>query len=97
MSDAARISEPVSGHCLCGAVSITLKSAHAEVDVCHCEMCQRWGGSMYAGIESDDFELKGEESVATYQSSDWAERAFCKKCGSNLSAVSQPPWLCPGS
>lgn len=39
---------------------------------------------MYAGIEADDFSLSGEEHISTYQSSDWAERAFCKKCGSNL-------------
>lgn len=84
MSDVARIKEPVSGKCLCGAVGITLKGAHGEVDVCHCSMCAKWGGSMYAGIEADDFKLTGEDHVARYQSSDWAERAFCKTCGSNL-------------
>ena len=26
----------------------------------------------------------GEENIQTYQSSDWAERGFCRKCGSNL-------------
>lgn len=84
MSDAERLAEPLNGHCLCGSVKITLNAAHAEVDVCHCGMCQRWGGSMYAGIEADDFSLSGEDHISTYQSSDWAERAFCKKCGSNL-------------
>ncbi|MBV7259612.1 GFA family protein [Erythrobacter crassostreae] len=84
MSDAERIADPVKGHCLCGAVTITLTAAHKEIDICHCEMCARWGGSMYAGIESDGFAVEGEEAVSVYQSSDWAERAFCSKCGSNL-------------
>ena len=84
MSEVERIEGTVEGKCLCGAVSITLKGAHREVDVCHCSMCQQWGGSMYAGIECDDFVLEGDEAISTYQSSDWAERAFCSKCGSNL-------------
>jgi hypothetical protein len=78
------IAQPLTGSCLCGAVTITMREAHSEVDVCHCSMCQKWTGSMYAGIEADDFTLQGEEHIAAYQSSDWAERAFCSKCGSHL-------------
>ncbi|MBV7264609.1 GFA family protein [Erythrobacter ani] len=84
MSDPKRLSQPLSGGCLCGGVTITLTDAHSEVDVCHCAMCQRWGGSMYAGIEADGTSVDGEELVSVYKSSDWAERAFCSKCGSNL-------------
>ncbi len=84
MSDAPRIGKPLTGKCLCGAVTITMKDAHSEVDVCHCSMCQQWTGSMYAGIEADDFVIEGEDHITTYQSSDWAERAFCKTCGSSL-------------
>lgn len=29
-------------------------------------------------------EFGGEEHISVYQSSDWAHRAFCGKCGSNL-------------
>lgn len=84
MSGAQRLEQPLTGGCLCGAVSITLTSAHSEVDVCHCSMCAKWGGSMYAGIEADSFNVTGEESISTYDSSHWAERAFCSKCGSSL-------------
>ncbi|MDY7097050.1 MAG: GFA family protein [Pseudomonadota bacterium] len=76
--------EPVTGTCLCGEVSITIRAAHAEVDVCHCSMCQKWTGSMYAGIEASDFDIAGEHAITRFQSSDWAERAFCKQCGSGL-------------
>ncbi|MHA7818889.1 MAG: GFA family protein [Erythrobacter sp.] len=74
----------MKGHCLCGAVGIDLRDAHHEVDVCHCRMCQRWTGSMYAGIEGEDFIVTGEDHITVYPSSEWAERAFCKTCGSSL-------------
>ena len=76
--------QPLNGHCLCGAVTITVTTFHKEIDICHCRMCQRWGGAFYAGLESDKFEIEGEESVSVYKSSDWAERAFCETCGSPL-------------
>jgi hypothetical protein len=28
--------------------------------------------------------FEGEENISRYSSSDWAERGFCKLCGSNL-------------
>ena len=31
-----------------------------------------------------DVSFKGEENITVYNSSDWAERGFCKKCGSHL-------------
>jgi len=85
MSDPANhIQEPLTGKCLCGSVSITMRKAHREVDVCHCTMCQSWTGAMYAGIEADDFTVEGEEHITVFPSSKWAERAFCSKCGSHL-------------
>lgn len=84
MSEAERIDGPLEGKCLCGAVNVTITGAHKEIDICHCTMCQRWGGTMYAGIECDRFALSGENHISTYDSSNWAERAFCSRCGSNL-------------
>ncbi len=84
MSDAERLDGPLTGRCLCGGVSITLNGTHKEIDVCHCSMCARWGGAMYAGLEAEEFSVTGEGQITTYQSSEWAERAFCSKCGSNL-------------
>jgi hypothetical protein len=84
VSDAPRLSEPVTGHCLCGAVSIIVTAMQAEVDICHCAMCQRWGGAFYAGVKGETAVVTGEEAVTVYRSSQWAERAFCSACGSNL-------------
>ena len=47
-------------------------------------MCRRWGGAFYSALESRQFTIHGEDNVAVYRSSEWAERAFCKTCGSNL-------------
>lgn len=29
-------------------------------------------------------DVKGEDNITSYTSSDWAERTFCKTCGTNL-------------
>ena len=76
--------ERIDGHCLCGAVSVALDKPSAEVELCHCDMCRRWGGAFYAAQTGESFTISGEASIATFRSSEWAERAFCKICGSNL-------------
>ena len=84
MSASAPLAEAVTGRCLCGAVSITVTGMHPEVDICHCAMCQRWGGAFYAGVKGDPVHIAGEAAISVYRSSEWAERAFCGACGSNL-------------
>jgi len=82
-----RLSDPLHGRCLCGAVTITLEGALPKVDICHCEMCVRWSGTFLGGLSGTSAAVTGEQSVSVYQSSDWAQRAFCNKCGTNL-------WYC---
>jgi hypothetical protein len=84
LSAAEPLSEPLEGRCLCGAVSIMLGGAKPLVDICHCDMCRRWGGGPFGGVSGASFDVTGEENVAIYRSSKWAERAFCGRCGSNL-------------
>ena len=84
MSATPPLTEPVSGHCLCGAVTITVEAMHPEVDICHCAMCQRWGGVFYAGVKGEAVAVTGDDTITVYRSSEWAERAFCGTCGSNL-------------
>lgn len=74
----------IDGHCLCGSVQITVEEPKKAIEVCHCDMCRRWGGAFYAALVGKDFTIIGEEAISTYRSSDWAERAFCSRCGSNL-------------
>lgn len=73
------------GRCLCGAVRITATETTNEVGACHCKMCRRWGGGPFMEIECGaGVFFDGEENVRVYDSSDWAERGFCKKCGTHL-------------
>jgi len=74
----------MKGQCLCGAVSIQIKQVD-QVDACHCGMCRRWGGGPYMSIDGGaEPQITGEAFITRYDSSDWAERGFCSKCGTHL-------------
>ena len=73
------------GQCLCGAVKFTAKNMSNDVDACHCGMCRRWGGGPLMAVScGTEVEFEGREYITVYDSSDWAERGFCRKCGSHL-------------
>ncbi|EPC02326.1 hypothetical protein L861_14920 [Litchfieldella anticariensis FP35 = DSM 16096] len=73
------------GRCLCGAVSLTVKADNHDVGACHCNMCQTWGGGPLLALESvKEVKIDGEGEVTVFQSSDWAERGFCRQCGTHL-------------
>lgn len=75
-----------TGHCLCGAVRITARNTGQGLHACHCGMCRRWSGLSFVGfgVAEADLTIEDQESVACYASSDWAERCFCRICGSTL-------------
>ncbi|MDH6364400.1 hypothetical protein M2139_001461 [Enterococcus sp. PF1-24] len=76
-----------TGKCLCGAVSITVKDFHEDVHACHCSMCTQWSAGPFlsvAGGTSKEVMVLPEDAVTCYQSSEWAERGFCKNCGTTL-------------
>lgn len=72
-----------TGHCLCGAVTFTAET-DGEVAACHCAMCRRWGGGPLLALDTESASFAGDGNIGTYRSSDWAERGFCKICGTNL-------------
>ena len=73
------------GHCLCGKVSITATHASNDVGACHCRMCRRWGGGPFMEIDCGaEVVIDGEDDVSVFDSSDWAERGFCRNCGTHL-------------
>lgn len=77
----------LQGHCLCGEVRVTIPELSEEITVCHCHMCQKFFGGPFlslAGVLPKDVEISGEEQIQRYLSSEWAERGFCKQCGSSL-------------
>ena len=77
--------EPIEGRCLCGAVTVRARPRRRQVEACHCGRCRRWGGGPYLGVQcGGDVEFGGEETIVRYRSSEWAERGFCGRCGTNL-------------
>ncbi|MWD26824.1 GFA family protein [Aquicoccus sp. SCR17] len=71
---------------MCGAVRLTLRDMPDHFGVCHCEMCRRWTGvALFAvTVPAGSLDIQGAENIATFQSSAWASRSFCRLCGSNL-------------
>lgn len=74
----------MNGHCLCGAVTVMSSDAR-EIGVCHCGFCRRWGGGPLLAVHcGSKVQFSGNGQIAVYASSEWAERAFCSKCGTHL-------------
>jgi hypothetical protein len=71
---------------MCGAVSFTVADAPTSFGACHCDMCRRWTGSALLAMTVPDEKIAfaSEDNISRIQSSDWAERAFCSKCGTGL-------------
>ena len=77
----------LTGGCQCGAVRYALYSAPISADICHCRMCQRALGNVFAafaGVGLDDFAWT-RGVPASYRSSSIVERGFCGHCGTPLS------------
>lgn len=71
--------------CLCGGVTIKAATVDVHVGACHCSMCRRWGGGPLLAVDcGTDVEIDGEQNVSVYDSSQWAQRGFCSRCGTHL-------------
>ncbi len=74
-----------NGKCLCGAVKVEVDLSNPEMAACHCSMCRNWSGAPMMAVDcGDSLKLSDENSVIRYQSSEWAQRGFCAKCGTHL-------------
>ncbi|MEL7449616.1 MAG: GFA family protein [Pseudomonadota bacterium] len=85
MSDSTTASTQLDGKCLCGAITVTATVKAPSVGACHCRMCRRWGGGPLMTLDSpSNVAFSDEANVGNFVSSDWAERGFCKQCGTHL-------------
>jgi len=75
----------MTGRCLCGACSFTATPEALQGAICHCVQCQKWSGGIFMSVECGASTVFKEGApVGTYASSEWAERLFCKDCGTTL-------------
>jgi hypothetical protein len=73
------------GSCLCGTTRISVKMSNKSIGACHCQMCRKWGGGPLLVIDcGSDVEFASKENITIFNSSEWAERGFCKQCGTHL-------------
>ena len=73
-----------TGRCLCGTVTYSAKDVAPEAHSCHCGMCRRWNGGPAFAVSVGQIEFDGEQNITRFVSSEWAERGFCNRCGTNL-------------
>ena len=74
-----------TGSCLCGTVNFTANTMKTHIGACHCNMCRKWAGGPLMAVDcGTDVQFDSEENIGIYNSSQWAERGFCRQCGSNL-------------
>lgn len=74
-----------TGQCLCGSVRVKAIPKSLHFGACHCSLCRKWGGGPLLAVECEDrVSFEGEENIAIYASSEWAERGFCSTCGTHL-------------
>ncbi len=74
----------MTGRCLCGAVSYAAEDVETDIHACHCGLCRRWSGAAILAAPVGKVEFDGVEHIRCYRSSEWAERGFCERCGTNL-------------
>ena len=81
-----RETTPLSGGCLCGAVRYESEKPARKTGICHCGMCRKSTGSFAApwvSILLQDVKFTDREPT-WFASSDWAQRAHCSRCGSQI-------------
>jgi hypothetical protein len=84
----SEVKTPVAtGGCQCGKVRYALYVAPENSHVCHCRMCQRATGGLFAalaGAPKPDFAWT-QGQPALFESSNLAKRGYCRDCGTPLS------------
>lgn len=93
MSPADTRTPVATGGCQCGAVRYAFYAPLENVHVCHCRMCQRATGGIFAalagGSPANFAWTRGTPSF--FASSNLARRGFCEKCGTPLSFKYETP------
>jgi hypothetical protein len=81
-----RIEMEVSGGCQCGAVRYHATAMLDNSHLCHCRMCQKAVGNIFAALVAAPTDAitwtRGQPSI--FMSSEHVERGFCNQCGTPL-------------
>ena len=74
------------GGCLCGQVKFQFSNPERRGVACHCKECRQSSGHFVVAtnVKLQNFEMLNQAGLKWYASSDFAKRAFCVECGSQL-------------
>jgi hypothetical protein len=89
-------SSGIAGGCQCGNVRYRADTTAENVHYCHCRMCQKAVGNIFATFASvRKADLYWESATPSFfRSSSVAERAFCSACGTPLTfAYLNSEWI----
>jgi hypothetical protein len=79
---------PLTGGCMCGAVTFEVSQPLLGAAYCHCKRCQRRTGTGWSlsGLAAPgSFTVtRGEDVVAAHRPDDGWHKSFCSQCGSQL-------------
>jgi len=80
---------PLTGHCLCGSVSVSIDTEPLGARLCWCRDCQYIAsGSATVNVLFPAERVSFEGDIGIYQmvadSGNIVERGFCKTCGAQL-------------
>ncbi|OJJ44220.1 hypothetical protein ASPZODRAFT_135012 [Penicilliopsis zonata CBS 506.65] len=80
---------PLTGSCMCGAITYSAEADEYISALCHCTDCQKWTGGAFtsnAVVPRSSFQVRG--NPATYDavgaSGKINKHFFCPTCGSSL-------------
>ena len=80
-----------TGRCLCGRVTYELTGDPIATAVCHCDHCQRQGGSAFSvNLVAHESQLAVTGELTTYDEMGelgdqvYVRRRFCSSCGSPI-------------
>ena len=88
---------PLTGGCQCGAVRYRVDMQPVGAHFCHCRMCQRAVGNVFASLAPVLKErlVWDKKPPQFFKSSTAAQRGFCAQCGTPLTfAYNQSRWIC---
>lgn len=76
----------VSGGCQCGAVRYHTSEMLDNSHICHCRMCQKAVGNIFAALVAAprDALVWTRGTPARFRSSEHVDRGFCQECGTPL-------------
>jgi hypothetical protein len=86
-----RMSNPVTGRCLCGDIRYEYIGTPVKILHCHCESCRRHTASpvgSFVCVPRESFRFTQGEPVA-YASSPGVTRTHCGRCGSPMTYTSE--------